>query len=498
MKLSFQWTSLLIAAAAFSSDSQAFVPLKTIPTGINVPRNTLAPPRERLSAILYSSSRGASKESKNDAPLSWWKQAVSSAVVATAVLTTPLEVELTTATYQATSGNGVIPTQQLHIRKSQALALTEEQLLVTDVWKEVTRQYLDTTYNGMGDEKWKAKRLEAVKKVTNFGPGEEEKVYEAIRTMLSSLDDPYTRFLTPDQYDALATYARGDSAGVGVQLSVEPKSGQVVVLNTVPGGPAEKGGVIPGDVIVEVDGMDMATATAEVVAAKCRGAIGTNVNLAVRHSKDGSKTTELTLERAKVQVNPVKTGTTTVKGKKYGILQLPSFSQETTKQVVEGLRELQKNSVDALVIDVRGNAGGYMPAGVDVAKLFLPANARIITQVDKTDRQIIDISDGIGSETKIPLYIVVDKRTASASEIMTAGLQDNGRAIVVGPSKTFGKGRIQNVQEVSGNGSGVAVTKAKYITPKGNDIHGVGISPNIKSDTCAPDNTVSDCLTSVL
>ena len=188
----------------------------------------------------------------------------------------------------------------------------------------------------------------------------------------------------------------------------------------------------------------------------------------------------------------------TVQGKTYGILQLPSFSQETTKQAVEGLRQLQKNGIDALVIDVRGNAGGYMPAGVDVAKLFLPPKARIITQVDKTDRQTIEIADGIGSETELPLYIVVDQRTASASEIMTAALQDNGRATVIGRSKTFGKGRIQNVQEVSGNGSGVAVTKAKYITPKGNDIHGIGITPNIKSDACGPANTVSDCLSSVL
>jgi len=139
-----------------------------------------------------------------------------------------------------------------------------------------------------------------------------------------------------------------------------------------------------------------------------------------------------------------------------------------------------------------------MPAGVDVAKLFLPPKARIITQVDKTDRQTIEIADGIGSETELPLYIVVDQRTASASEIMTAALQDNGRATVIGRSKTFGKGRIQNVQEVSGNGSGVAVTKAKYITPKGNDIHGIGITPNIKSDACGPANTVSDCLSSVL
>eukprot|EP00797_Seminavis_robusta_P025273 Sro439_g143150.2 (164) ;mRNA; r:18399-18890 len=162
------------------------------------------------------------------------------------------------------------------------------------------------------------------------------------------------------------------------------------------------------------------------------------------------------------------------------------------------MRQLQKDAnIKAIVLDVRGNAGGYMPAGVDVAKLFLPPKARIITQVDKSDRQTIEIADGIGSETKLPVYVIVDQRTASASEIMTAGLQDNGRATVVGASKTFGKGRIQNVQEV-GDGSGIAVTKAKYITPNGNDIHGVGITPDVQSDSCSPENTVSDCLSKVI
>jgi len=435
---------------------------------------------------------------KEKSQLHWLTNVASSAAVATAILTTPLEIEVNSiGTTPDRPTTTTATSTRLIFRTSEALALSEEQLLVTDVWKEISRQYLDTSYNGMGEDKWKAKRLDAVKKVTNLGPGEEEELYQVIRDMVSSLGDPYTRFLTPEQYSALADYARGDSAGVGVQLQVDPRSGQVTVLNTVPNGPAEKGGILPGDTIVEVDGMDVTTAPAEVVAAKCRGPVGTNVNVAVRHA-DASKITNLTLERAKIKVNPVKTGMATVQGKTYGILQLPSFSQETTKQAVEGLRQLQKNGIDALVIDVRGNAGGYMPAGVDVAKLFLPPKARIITQVDKTDRQTIEIADGIGSETELPLYIVVDQRTASASEIMTAALQDNGRATVIGRSKTFGKGRIQNVQEVSGNGSGVAVTKAKYITPKGNDIHGIGITPNIKSDACGPANTVSDCLSSVL
>ena len=439
----------------------------------------------------------------NEAKQQFWNNLATTAFVIGTVLTIPMEIvpvssldnyfsETTTTTMTSSS----IPYPLLRVQKSEAVALTEQQLLVTDVWKEVTQQYLDTTYNGLGEEKWKQKRLEAVKKVTNVGPDEEDKVYEAIRTMLSYLGDPYTRFLSPPQFGALTAYAKGDSAGVGVSLQVDPRSGKVVVINTSPNSPAEKAGVLPGDTIVEVDGMETNDALAEVVAAKCRGPAGTNLNLAIQHA-NSDKVIPLSMTRASIQVNPVKTGMANVDGKKLGIIQISSFSQGTSKQVVEALRELQKESVSGIVLDVRGNAGGYMPAGVDVAKLFLPPKARIITQVDKSDRKTIEIADGIGSETQLPVYVLVDKRTASASEILTAALQDNNRATVVGGSKTFGKGRIQNVQEV-GEGSGIAVTKAKYVTPNGNDIQGVGITPNVMSETCGPDKTATDCLSTVL
>lgn len=419
----------------------------------------------------------------------WLQEHAAKPIIATimsaAIVATPLQLEISQVAQQSAT---------IRVVQSEASALTEQQILVSDVWKEVTRQYVDTTYNGMGEDGWRQKRLEAAKAVATVGPDDKEQVYSAIRTMLKSLNDPYTRFLTPEQYESLTAYAKGGSAGIGVSLIVEPSSGRVMVANTVKNGPAEKGGILPGDIIVGVDGMDVQAATAELVAARCRGEAGTDVNVAVQHA--GGKSTPLTLTRAQVKVNPVEASTfISEKVGKIALLKLSAFSQETVSQIVDALRDTKGST--AVVIDLRGNAGGYMPAGVDVAKLFLPPQTRIISEIDKSGRATIYVSDGIGSETQVPLYLLVDKRTASASEILTAALQDNHRATVVGGSKTFGKGRIQNVQGLE-DGSGVAVTKAKYMTPSGTDIHGIGITPDQKSGTCGPDDSAADCLAGIL
>ena len=394
--------------------------------------------------------------------------------------------------------------QQSHIsvELSRASALTEQQLLVNDVWREVTRQFVDKTYNGMGEEGWKQKRLEAVQKVTNVGPDDTEMVYNTIRTMLKALDDPYTRFLSPDQYESLTAYARGTTsptAGIGVQLMMDPASGKVMVLNAVKEGPAANGGVLPGDVIVEVDGVDMQSATAEVVAAKCRGDVGSDLNLSIRHGDDGSPSktvTQVSVTRAQIKVNAVESSTFVSGKTKVGLLKVPVFSLVTVSQVMDGLKEVKRLGASTIVIDLRGNAGGYMPAGVDVAKLFLPPQTRVISEVNKSEKATIYIADGIGSDTTAPLYLLVDKRTASAAEILTAALQDNHRATVVG-TQTFGKGRIQNVQALE-DGSGISVTKAKYMTPNGRDIHGVGITPDKETKDCGPDAEAATCLSGLL
>ena len=295
---------------------------------------------------------------------------VGAAIIMASTLFLPWQLEIGATTNENTYlRHAALPTIQLN--PSRANALTEEQALVADVWKEVTRQYVDTTYNGLGEDGWRQKRLDAVKSVTNIGPDDKEKVYSAIRNMLAALDDPYTRFLTPDQYASLVNYAKGGSTGgVGVSLVVDPTSGNVVVASVSKDGPAQKGGIVPGDVILEVDGMDMKAATAELVAAKCRGESGSNVNVSIRHN---GKTMAMTLKRAKIKVNPVEASTITVDNKKIGLLKVAAFSQETTSQIVDALRNVKGTS--AIVIDLRGNAGGYMPAGVDVAKLFLEPQA---------------------------------------------------------------------------------------------------------------------------
>jgi len=258
---------------------------------------------------------------------------------------------------------------------------------------------------------------------------------------------------------------------------------------------------------------------AELVARFMRGDAGTDVNVLVRHlgkvdanGKAGKgATARMTLKRAVVKVSPVEATQITLKSSKsgggngvggdvkVGLITVPSFSQETVGQLVDALRTVKPGS-DALAIDLRGNAGGYMPAGVDAAKLFLPQGAKVISEISRDESAVqVFMAEGVGAETQLPLYLLVDSRTASASEIMAVALQDNHRATLVGGSaKTFGKGRIQNVQQLS-DGSGIAVTKAKYLSPTGRDIHGVGITPDtVNVAGCAPASPAEACLAGVL
>eukprot|EP00977_Amphora_coffeiformis_P025398 scaffold19629_cov147-Amphora_coffeaeformis.AAC.2 len=407
-------------------------------------------------------------------------------------------------TTETRTGSLTAATAQVQIVSQQALALTESQLLVDDVWREVTRQYVDRTFNGQGEDGWRQKRLKTVQQVSNVSPDDDrEVVYSAIRSMLETLGDPYTRFLTPDQYASLASYARGSvvgGGGIGVQLIGEPRSGKIVVVSTVPNSPADRAGILSGDIIDSIDGEPLSEGTAEVVAAKCRGEVGSTLSIKViRQSENGRDTSlEFSLARANVQTSPVQYSTfKSSSGKSVGLISLKSFSQQTLSQVIDAL-DKELKSAEILVLDLRGNAGGYMPAGVDVAKLFLPPQARVISEVDKSGRATIYVNDGIGSDTRRPLYLLVDERTASASEILAAALQDNQRAAIVSSAEhTFGKGRIQNVQELF-DGSGIAITKAKYMTPSGKDIQGVGVIPDQHISACAPKDPATACLQDIL
>lgn len=353
--------------------------------------------------------------------------------------------------------------------------------------------------------------MEAIQKVADTGPDDEAEVTAAIQSMLSELGDPYTRFLPREKYETLTAYARGGNAGIGVQLLMDPRTNNVMVMNVPEDGPAAKMGVKQGDVILEIDGESMTGATAELVASKCRGEAGGKVDILIRKGggidtgidtdKSEGKSSKapveqlVTITRANIKVNPVRATTFLSGEKKIGLLTIPAFSQETRGQVVDAIRTVKDQDIQAIAIDLRGNVGGYLPAGIDTSKLFLPGGKRVVAEVDRAGQVTAYYADGIGAETSIPLYLLVDQRTASAAEIFSAALQDNRRAVLVG-SKTFGKGRIQNVQSV-GNGNGVAVTRARYITPRGNDVHGIGITPN-KETNCKPEDSAAMCLDNIV
>ena len=420
---------------------------------------------------------------------------ISSAIIFAAVLTSPISIHI-----HNNNNNFVIP----YIQRHEAMAMmTENQQMVADVWFAVSSQYFDQSFNGLGEDGWRAKEKEAIQKVADTGPDDDGEVADAIKEMLSALDDPYTRYLPREKYESLTAYATnnnagGNSGGIGVQLLEDPRSKNVMVMAINKGSPAAASGVQVGDEIIKVNGESMVGASADVVAAKCRGEAGGKVEIDfIRKSDNGKETKEhMALTRAKINPNPIEASTFDSKLGKVGLLKVPSFNTDTVSQMVDGIREVSNDGkVDAIAIDLRGNVGGYMPAGVDAAKLFLPARAHIIAEVGNSNIKTYD-ADGIGADTSTPLYLLVDKRTASASEIFGAALQDNGRATVVGSTNSFGKGRIQNLQPLE-NGTGVAVTRARYVTPKGRDIHGVGIKPNFNVK-CEPADTAKTCLSDVV
>ena len=459
----------------------------------------LPPPTKTLSKtaqknVLQYSLNDAEEHSMIGTILSsQLKRTINTLVTAAALFTTTL----------ASPVNIHVNTNEpaITIEKSQAYALNENQLFISDVWFKVTTQYFDQSFNGLGENGWRAKEKEAFQAVEDTGPDDEELVENAIKVMLSALGDPYTRFLPKEKYEVLTAYATGDSgkAGIGVQLLEDPRTKNVVVMATTSGGPSESAGVQAGDVILKINGEDMTGASAEIVAAKCRGEQGEKVDIVfLRRDENAEKEYLKSITRAPVKVNPIQTQLfTSESGKRVGLLKVPSFSTETVKEIVNGLRTISDDGkLDAIAIDIRGNVGGYMPAGVEAANLFLPARAHIIAEVDKSGAIKGYDADGIGAETSTPLYLLVDGRTASAAEIFAGALQDNQRAVVVG-SKTFGKGRIQNVQPLE-NGSGLAVTRARYITPKGRDLHGVGIIPNKEPSQCESADSARTCLADIV
>ncbi|MFM2123517.1 MAG: hypothetical protein RLZZ589_1954 [Cyanobacteriota bacterium] len=342
--------------------------------------------------------------------------------------------------------------------------------VIDQTWQIVFRDYLDI--NGKyTPERWRALRRQVLSK--SYGSTKES--YEAIRGMLASLDDPYTRFLDPREFKEMQIDTSGELSGVGIQLSLDKDTKELVVVSPIEGSPASRAGVQPKDVIVSIDGKATKGMSTEDAVKLIRGQAGTSVKLQLRRS---GKLVDTALVRERIELHAVDSRVNPgPNGSRIGYIRLKQFNANAAKDMAAALKELEGKDVQGYVLDLRSNPGGLLMASIAIARQWLDEGVIVST---KTRDGIQDIKRANGRAlTQRPLVVLVNEGSASASEILSGALQDNHRAVVVG-EKTFGKGLVQSVRSLS-DGSGMTVTIAKYLTPNGRDIHKHGIDPDVRA-----------------
>ncbi|NDJ16851.1 carboxyl-terminal processing protease CtpA [Myxacorys almedinensis] len=349
---------------------------------------------------------------------------------------------------------------------SPANALTDDQKLLNEAWRIIDRAYVDSTFN---HKNWWGLREKYLRQPLP----DREATYAAIAQMLAVLDDPFTRLLKPDQYRSLQTTTSGELTGVGLQIALDLETKLLKVIAPIEGSPAAKSGIQVADTILKIDGVSTEGLSLDEAAERMRGKIGSQVTLTV--AREGQAAQEMVLVRDRIALNPVVAELRPqASGKKVGYVKLSQFNANATMEVAHAIASLEKQGAEAYILDLRNNPGGLLNAGVEIARLWLNEGTIVYT----VNRQgTIGSFEAVGSAlTDDPLVVLVNQGTASASEILAGALHDNRRATVVG-EKTFGKGLIQSLFDLS-DGAGLAVTVAKYETPSHTDINKLGIKPD--------------------
>lgn len=344
-------------------------------------------------------------------------------------------------------------------------ALSEDQQLVVEAWSLVNQSYVDPTFEGVP---WRRLRQEALEQPIPS----RESAYEAIDAMLAPLGDPFTRFLRPEQFQALTDSTAGSISGVGLQLGINEGETVVRVLSSLDGSPAAAAEIQRGSVILAVEGDSVKDLGLEGVAAALRGPSGTVVNIHLE-APDGDRQS-LSLERRTVDLRPVRSRRLREDGYTYGLLQIKQFTTEVPELVSTALAELQNKCIEGLILDLRNNPGGLVTSGLKVGDALL--DAQPLVNIRNRNGIMETITADAGTLYDGPMVVLINSGTASASEILAGALKDNERAEILG-RPTFGKGLIQTLIPLS-DGSGLAVTVARYVTPDGYDIQSAGIAPN--------------------
>ncbi|CCX80144.1 c-terminal processing peptidase-2 Serine peptidase MEROPS family S41A [Clostridium sp. CAG:715] len=336
--------------------------------------------------------------------------------------------------------------------------------LYDNVWRLINSKFVDQSNNQQNWAKWRHKYDNQIR--TN------EDAYVAINTMVASLNDPYTKFLDPKEFADETSSIKGSLKGIGIQIGV--KDGKLMVIAPIEDTPAERAGLQADDEILEIDGASTKGITVDKAADKIRGKEGTQVTLLVKRKDVAPKT--YTITRAEIEIKSIsqKLPTDMTIPNDFCYIRLSSFISRNAATEFGNILNTNRNK-KGFIIDLRSNPGGLLTNAIYISDMFLDGGT-IVSTVDRDGYKETQRASA-GVYTKKPVVVLINKGSASASEIFSGAMKDNHRAVIIG-EQSFGKGLVQEINKLPYE-SGINITIQKYLTPNGTDINKKGITPDI-------------------
>jgi carboxyl-terminal processing protease len=383
----------------------------------------------------------------------------------------------------------------IHLSDGQAFFKESPKELIDEVWQLIDHEYVDESF--ISSINWNEVRTTYLNRTYTS----QEEAYEAVREMLEKLEDPYTRFMDPQEFENMQVDTSGELTGVGIQITQEEATddeatddeatddeatddeatddeatddeatGNIVVVSPIEDTPAYKAGLLSGDIITSIDGQSTEGMKLSDAVDLIRGPVGSTVNITVMRE---SESKNFSLTRELIEIHPVRYSVENGLEGTVGYIRLTQFSANASDEMRSAIQALEERDVTGYVLDLRSNPGGLLFSSIDIAEMWINEGT-IVSTVNRNSNSKEEVAKNQAISDR-PLVVLVDQGSASASEILAGALQDNERAVLVG-TQTFGKGLVQSVRPLT-DGSGVAVTIAKYLTPSGRDINKLGIEPD--------------------
>ncbi len=341
--------------------------------------------------------------------------------------------------------------------------------VIDHVWQIIYKDFLDSE-GKFNKSNW----IKLRKKLLSKNYPNADDAYIAIREMLTNLNDPYTRFLDPKQFNQMRIDTAGELTGVGIQILKDSESGFLIIVSPIEGSPASESGIQAKDKIISIDNISTKSLDIEGAVKLIRGKKGTKVNLEIlRNGTIFNKT----LVRKKIEIKSVTSKINSSRnGFLIGYVRIKQFNANASKDLKKVILDYETKNVSGYILDLRSNPGGLLDSSIEISRQFIDKGI-IVSTLSKNGLKEIKRANGSALTSK-PLVVLVNEGSASASEIVSGAIRDNLRGKLVG-KKTFGKGLVQSMRSLV-DGSGLTVTVAKYLTPNGIDINKFGITPDIE------------------